>query len=232
MTLSPLAFEMLLMSSLAMNAGIEVPGYTHSNDKEWREVTDFAHAEGLWGDNGLTPRCRAWLDMIHAVPLPVQQWIDPRVNHELSPEYVAALRATNAYPFTRNAVSFTTSDPDARPPLSNVAPPPPMQDDRPALNPSPEQKAAAYAATVPKPPEGFTHHIGMTSKMPDGLKPGDDIEVWYRDGKSGKQAKVGKRADVLAAASINWQHRGGDDDVIGFRRLDQPEVVKMVMPKR
>jgi hypothetical protein len=198
------------MSSLAMNAGIEVPGYTHSNDKEWREVTDFAHAEGLWGDQGLTPRCRAWLDMIHAVPLPVQQWVDPRGGRIADPGQAGVAMARHI-------------DPDAAI-VQRTAPA--------AIAPSPEQKAAAYAATVPKPPEGFTHHIGMTSKMPDGLKPGDDIEVWYRDGKSGKQAKVGKRADVLAAASINWQHRGGDDDVIGFRRLDQPEVVKMVMPKR
>lgn len=238
--MTPRVLDMLLMSSLAMKAGIENPGYTHSSPEEWRDVVDYAHAEGLWGGGGLTPRAHVWLGMIEAVPLPVQQWADPRGGRIATEEIAKSIYD--------GATQYVPPDPAPRP-----EPP------APTFTPSPEQKAAAYAATVPKPPEGFAHHLGQPwysldpdgvqkpNWLPQGLAPDDQVEVWYRDGlpekrypdksftdKDGKTKSMrgSMRPAGFRAASVNWQHRGGDDDIVGWRKLDQPEVTKMVMPKR
>lgn len=198
--MTPLAFEMLLMSSLGRNAGIEIPGYTHSNPREWAEVVEYAAAEGLWSDTGITARCRAWLEMIHAVPLPVQQWADPRDG------------VVNIGEYTRHQEDYTRAAPPPRAESVTVI--------------TPEAKAAAYIATLPNIPDDFILNPGLISRLPEGLRAGDDVELIYRDGKIGKPARVGTRADVQPAASVNWQHRGGDDDVIGYKPLAMPEIIK------
>lgn len=247
--MTPLALDMLI--SLKLTGAMPI-----NSSEEGKAALEWLLANGVIAavpERALTDRGEAFLAMILDVPLPVQRWIDPRGGfHEFRGHTVDlsdVLGVTHPYP---PAPKHEHVDP--RPALAEAL--------LSSITPSPEQKAAAYAATVPKPPEGFTHHLGIAWTdtdnegnqravyMPKGLKPGDDVEIWYRDGiadkrypdkpipgqvgKDGKQkmAMGGMRRAGGPAGSINWQHRGGDDDVIGYRKLEQEAVTKMVMPKR
>ena len=245
--MTPLALRMLIE---ACTSGDGIHATPHLTNEPQTQILVWFGQQGIVDHKGMaTAKGRAWLDLILETPMPIQRWIDPRDG------------GVNIGEYTRSQDDYASLYP---------APPPPKHefvDPRPAvaestlavLNPTPEQKAAAYAATVPKPPEGFTHHVGQAWThtdnegnqravfMPQGLNPGDDVEVWYRDGiaekrypdkqitdKDGKPKTMQGKARPAGgpAASINWQHRGGDDDVIGWRKLDQPAVIKMVMPKK